>query len=342
MKYHELQSRPRSRVKKRSNALLYFAGGLVVLSVIVFSLYTFQKRHGLNMFVHSSGAGSDSEASETQPSPTNIDLEAGAGSGLSGSSENRIETPGGTSPSPFSSGPYDSSSEATALVQKNDNPTDLLSGKKAQLSKNQQVMLMQTINDFYIHLDRQPYLKTFKLKESSRVHFSHLLQKLIDHPPVVADETNDLFTLLKNTAHFFRILGKDNIIMLKGILDHEKSSFENILKTFYALTDYPEALAREYSLTLPRDALYDYAGFFLNTMGGRLYLFRRDSISRMAVSFYSILLMDRAGDEGANKYGIDLRPSIDSLISEIENTGNKLLLKEKYLDTLYDLKEKYN
>ncbi|MBW2659965.1 MAG: hypothetical protein JRC87_10315, partial [Deltaproteobacteria bacterium] len=243
------------------------------------------------------------------------------------------------------SGQSSLSSAAADASQSDRNKTGLTESsslENRQASGESSKKLVATVNSFFTHLDQQPYLKDFKLKESSRIHFSRLVQKLINTPPVVADETNDLFTLLKNTAHFFRILGKDNIILIKGILDRERSSFEQILKTLYSLTDYPEVLAREYSLTLPKDALYDYAGFFINTMGGRLYLFRRNSISRMTVSFYSILLMDKANKEGANKYGIDLRPSINSLINEIENTGNSLQLKEEYLDTLYDLKEKYN
>ena len=159
---------------------------------------------------------------------------------------------------------------------------------------------------------------------------------------MVTNETNDLFTILKNTAHFFRIIGKENIIILKGILDREKASFEDVLKTFYALTDYPEALENEYEFTLSHDVLYDYAGFFLNTMGGRLYLFRRDSASRMTVSFYAIQIVDQAIRDGNNRHGIDLLPAIDFLIDEMESTGKRLLLKEDYLDTLYNLKEMYN
>jgi len=204
------------------------------------------------------------------------------------------------------------------------------------------IPLIKHLNEFYEHLDRQPYMKAFNLNTSSKVHFSRLLQKLADAPPVVTNETDDLFTILKNTAHFFRVLGKENIIVLKGILDREKASVEDILQIFYALTAYPEALKNEYALTLPQDALYDYAGFFLNTMGGRLYLFRRDSASRMTVSFYAIQIIDKAIKEGNNKHGINLPPAIDFLINEMENTGKHLLLKEDYLDTLYDLKEMYN
>ncbi|MFW2366997.1 MAG: hypothetical protein ACN4GW_11310 [Desulforhopalus sp.] len=202
--------------------------------------------------------------------------------------------------------------------------------------------LTDQLNAFYEHLDQQPYMQAFKLEEPSRTHFSKLIQKVLDNPPVVTRETDDLFTLLKNTAHFFRILGKNNIVVLKGILDREKDSFEDILQTFYTLTLHPEYLQEEYSITLPFDSIYDYAGFFLNTMGGRLYLFRRDSTSRMVVSYYAILVVDRAGEEGSADHGIDLRPAIDFLIDEIETGGARLRLKDQYLDTLYDLKEKYN
>ncbi|WP_457575550.1 hypothetical protein [Desulfomarina sp.] len=197
------------------------------------------------------------------------------------------------------------------------------------------------LNGFYDHLDQQQYMKDFHLSEPSKIHFSKLLQKLFDTPPVVTNETDDLFTILKNTAHFFRILGKKNILILKGILDREKPSFEEIIKTFYELTSYPDALQKEYGIIFTDKELYDYASFFQSTMGGRLYLFRRDSASRMAISFYAVLIIDRANSEGYNRHGIDLRPAIDSLIEEMENTGKNLRYREEYLDKLYDLKEKY-
>lgn len=217
---------------------------------------------------------------------------------------------------------------------------DLSSNGQQNINYEQQ--LITNINDFYSHLDNQAYMKAYKLEVSSKEHFSSLLQKLLDNPPVVSRETDDLFTLLKNTAHFFRVLGKNNLLMLKGILDREKDSFEKILKSFYSLTSYPDYLKKEYALLIPDASLYDYSGFFLNTMGGRLYLFRRDSTSRMLVSFYSILVIDRVKDSGHDRHGLELSRPIDSLIEEIENTGKRLRLKEEYLDILYDLKEKYS
>ncbi|MBB5346551.1 hypothetical protein JWG42_01975 [Desulfoprunum benzoelyticum] len=194
---------------------------------------------------------------------------------------------------------------------------------------------------FYTHLDQQPYIKSFKLTQPSREHFSGLFRKLAAQPPIVSRETDDLYTILKNTAHFFRVIGKDNILLIKGILDQEKESYEDIVASLYRLTGHPDCLQSRLGLQIPESVYYDYSGFFLNTMGGRLYLFRRDSKSRMIVNYYAILVVDRANQNGTNSHGIDIRPAISSLISDIESGGAQLKLRETYLDQLYALKEKY-
>lgn len=201
---------------------------------------------------------------------------------------------------------------------------------------------IDTINAFYARIDQQHDLQNLGLDQPSKIYFSALLQKLAYNPPVIFGEAKDLFTILQNTAHFFRVLGKNNILILKEILEEEKDSFEQVLKAFYDLTSQPAILEKEYSLSISTKALTEYAAFFLNTMGGRLYLFRRDSTSRMLVSYYAILMIDRANNEGNGGHGIDIRSSIRSLIDEIENGGDRLQLKEQYLDALYDLQEKYN
>lgn len=199
----------------------------------------------------------------------------------------------------------------------------------------------RTIHQFYQHLDEQPYIQNLDLNTSSEDHFTALIQKLLDNPPVVSGETNDLFTILQNTAHFFRIIGKDNILLLKAILDQEKDRYEYVLADHYTMLHIPGCLEDSFNLRVPPSSPYEYAGFFLSTMGGRLYLFRRDSMSRMIVSFYAILLIDEANRNASNKYGIEIAGAIDQLIEEMESTTYKLQLKNIYLDKLYDLKEQY-
>ncbi len=197
------------------------------------------------------------------------------------------------------------------------------------------------LDAFYSHLDKQAYIQAYKLQERSEVHFEKLIAKLLDNPPKVTRESDDLYTILRNTAHFFRISGKDNILMLKGILNSEKDSLEQILADYYFLVSTPECVHNKYAKNINDDALYEYACFFLNTMGGRLYLFRRDSESRMVVTYYAILLVDLANKQQNNRHGIALKPAINMLISEMETGGSQMKGAEEYLDILYDLKEEY-
>ncbi|MEA3467280.1 MAG: hypothetical protein U9R57_03535 [Thermodesulfobacteriota bacterium] len=199
----------------------------------------------------------------------------------------------------------------------------------------------QQLNEFYKHLDRQPYMAAYGLHSTSKNHFTTLIKKLLANPPQVTRESDDLYTILKNTAHFFRVSGKDNILMMKGILDHEKGSLEQILADYYVLVTTPDCGMTPYCSGIDKGALYEYACFFLNTMGGRLYLFRRDSLSRMVVTYYAILLVDLANTENNNRHGIALKPAVDMLIAEMETGGSTLKQLEYYLDKLYDLKEKY-
>jgi flagellar basal body-associated protein FliL len=199
---------------------------------------------------------------------------------------------------------------------------------------------VKQLDTFYKLLDKKAYMSAYAIDESSKNHFSKLITKLLANPPQVTRESDDLYTILKNTAHFFRISGKDNILMMKGILDNEKDNLEQILSDYYLLVSNTECSTSSYG-DVDKDALYEYACFFLNTMGGRLYLFRRDSLSRMVVTYYAILLVDEANIQNNNRYGIALRPVVDMLVSEMEMSGSSLKKSEIYLDKLYDLKEKY-
>jgi len=236
--------------------------------------------------------------------------------------------------SPTSQSPADLTSSNPSIQQPIPSPTNP--------SDTQCDILSSSVKLFFNTLDERAYIREFKLDEKSSIYFPKLIQKLADNPPIVNGETDDLFTILQNTAHFFRIIGKKNILVLKGILDREKETFEQTLADFYALTDDPACLKREFNLSIDGETLYLYSGFFLNTMGGRLYLFRRDSMSRMVVNFYAIMIMEKANREGKNRYGIDVRTPINKLIEDIESSKIQLKLRDYYLDTLYDMKERYN
>ena len=154
------------------------------------------------------------------------------------------------------------------------------------------------------------------------------------------DETRDMESLKRNQSHFFRVLQKDRFRMVKTILRIDRDVLE------YALADsyrYYAAL----SCCKPGDpacvtlkTLYEYAGFFTSTLSGKSYLLRRDSAIRCLAGYYSVLVLDRAEEAGLNAYGIDIRPHIALALDAVSHqTG--LVFKDRYVETLTGLKEKY-
>lgn len=201
-------------------------------------------------------------------------------------------------------------------------------------------VLAEQVHGFFTHVDSEDYIKQFSLQEPSQAYFIALADKLLKNPPVVSRESDDLYTILKNMAHFFRVIGKDNIILIKTILDRERDKIEDVAADLYQWTTLDTCNNDLLRFSPSLEEMYEYAGFFLNTMGGRSYLFRRDSRSRLLVNYYSVLLIERANKKGINRHGIDITQIIPQLVQEIDSSS-QLIYKENYIDSLYGLLEKY-
>jgi len=167
-----------------------------------------------------------------------------------------------------------------------------LVAKKDLPLQQQCTRLADSLKIFFNDLDRKPYIKAFKLEQPCLQLFNELRKKLLTNPPVVIRETDDLYTILTNMAHFFRIIGRRNILLIKGILDRENDKIEDIAAELYTWSIVNQCTDESLQLEIPLNQVYEYAGFFLNTMGGRSYLFRRDSRSRLLVNYYAILIID--------------------------------------------------
>jgi hypothetical protein len=197
------------------------------------------------------------------------------------------------------------------------------------------------IQHFFEHLDNQSYIYRYTLKDSSLDHFRGIINKLMANPPIVVRETDDLFAILNNMAHFFRVLGPKDILLIKDVLNHEQELVEPTMALFYKWSEIAQDCSdADIDIDLPLPGLYEYAGYFINTLGGQSYLFRRKHYLRILIRYYSTLIIDKANSMDANRYGIDIRYIIDSLISEIE--GNDVLAnRQNYLKTLITLQQKY-
>ncbi len=208
-------------------------------------------------------------------------------------------------------------------------------------SPSEAELLADELLAFLNHLDSKNYFHTNQYKEKSLAHFKAVLSKLFANPPIITREVDDLFNIMNNMAHFFRVLGKKEIVLLKDILEQEDENIERLLALFYRWSEIGDQVKEKNpDISLPLKDLYEYAGFFLNTLGGQAYLFRRESHIRMLTKYYAILILDRANTQNINKHGIDIRFPINSLIDEME-ASTILTKRDKYLDRLLALQLQY-
>ncbi len=205
------------------------------------------------------------------------------------------------------------------------------------------VALKKRIENFCTYLDGQDYVRAYGLETGVYEHFKALLPRLLENPPVVVRETDDLLRVLQNSAHFFRVLGKDNVLLVRDILKRDGDIMEPTLAMMYEVIRQggkKQVKGEGPGFQIPLNDAYEYAAFFLNTLGGRSYLMRRDSRVRTLAQYYSVLIVDLANDRVLNRWGIDIREPLDTVISDIEGSAN-LAQRKTYLRTLKKLESKY-
>lgn len=198
----------------------------------------------------------------------------------------------------------------------------------------------QQLDSFFNHLDGQAYFQAYKISGGSKKFFREISLQMSENPPSVTRETDNLFTILKNTAHFYRVLGGENIKIIKDILTNEDEIIEATMAHFFKWSELDSKCKNPDQPRLPVESLYNYAGFFLNTLGGQSYLFRRKIKIRMLTRYYCILILDRANEQNINQFGIDIRYPINSLLDEME-VSQGLKNRDKYVDRLDELARKY-
>lgn len=192
---------------------------------------------------------------------------------------------------------------------------------------------------FFNQLDSQEYIKAYTAKEPIQKTLTNIIAKLLDNPPVNEKETADLLTVLKNAAHLFRILGIKDLSLLREIITNERSSLEQQLAALYTWSTLGKECKTNAPLQirLPLAKTYEYAAFFLNTLGGQSYLSRRDPTLRILTRYYSVLILDQANQQAINTYKLDLAYHLKSVIRDITDS-DFLENQASYLDTLKKIK----
>ncbi|MDJ0781400.1 MAG: hypothetical protein QNJ22_05480 [Desulfosarcinaceae bacterium] len=198
----------------------------------------------------------------------------------------------------------------------------------------------QQVTAIFAYLDKKGYLAARAVKGNTASFVKENLERLAGTQPIVIDEMGTIFRLLQNVTHFYRVLGKERIGAALDMISNENEIVEPAMAVLYAWLTTCRKGADDGYHRPEIEILYTYAGFFLDTLGGRSYLMRRDSKVRMLVNYYSLLLLDQANRQEQNRFGIDIRPYIDFLFYDITNQKG-IMYRERYLSVLAELQNRY-
>lgn len=200
--------------------------------------------------------------------------------------------------------------------------------------------LESNVLDFFRYLDGKQYVQNLEPDIDTYSRFKTILKKLAENAPIPAGEGRDSAIIIHNIYHFYRILDRQDIGLLRRIIRNEKETIELTLHMFYQWLVSGDRCPSNSGLRPSMELVYRYAGFFINTTGGRAYLFRRSTDLRLLMSYYCLLLVNKADRIGRNNYGIDIFPYISQIREEIELYPNFQLQRE-YVNRLIELESYY-
>jgi hypothetical protein len=201
-------------------------------------------------------------------------------------------------------------------------------------------LIDQHVSDFFQILNTKSFFQQFNLEKDARAYFADVIKRLSARPPEPAGEGIQPKMLLSNIYFFSRALERKDLRVIKAIIDHEGDALEYDLETFYRWLMLGKNCPDPGDIRPSFDVSYRYAGFFLNTIGGRSYLFRRPLRSRILVSYYCVLIIYQADRLGRNSYGIDVVPYLNPLKEEIAHHP-ELEFQDQYISTLNRIEQYY-
>jgi hypothetical protein len=197
------------------------------------------------------------------------------------------------------------------------------------------------IKAFFSYLDEQEYVQSYKFKGGTYRQYQIIIRKLSSKLPIVTGELSSLYNIVRNVAHFYRVMGKKSVLLIKQMLQNESEVIESVMRIFFLWFTMDGKGQSTVQGRPSVNHMYEYAGFILNTLGGRSYLLRRDPKVRTLTIYYCVQVLDIANDEELNSRGIDIRPYLRSSLMDIENQTS-LVHQKEYLSKLKELKLKYN
>jgi len=201
-------------------------------------------------------------------------------------------------------------------------------------------LIQEQLSDFFHSLDTKEYFRRFNLESDAYPYFAHVIKSLAAQPPQPAGEGIQPATLITNIYFFSRALDRKDLRLIKTIVANERDTMEFNLETFYRWLMLGKECPDPGNVRPSFDVTYRYAGFFINTTGGRAYLFRRPLRLRVLLSYYCVLIVYQADRLGKNSYGLNIVPYIQTLKEELAHHP-ELEFQDRYLSTLNRIENYY-
>lgn len=195
--------------------------------------------------------------------------------------------------------------------------------------------------DFLQYLNEKKQIRRLLPGMDVPVRFRQIIKKLEARPPVPGGEGMDPKIVIQNMYHFFRVLNRKDILLIKEVIRSDQDTLEATMKMFYDWLMLGDECPDPEQVRPSLPVLYRYTAFFLNTTGGRAYLYRRTPSLRLLVSYYCLLIINEADKTGKNYYGVDIFPFINPLIEEISRYPD-FQFQNEYISNLNKMESYYS
>jgi hypothetical protein len=200
--------------------------------------------------------------------------------------------------------------------------------------------LVDALRAFCKYLDASETVRSQDTYKDSWALMIDTMATLERNLPKISAESYQPAMIIENSFYFFRILRKERIDLFREVLKYEADLAEPLLGILYHWLMTGRKCDKLPSSPSSLKAMYQYAGLFLNTLGGHSYLLRRDSRIRLLTLYYSTRVIHEANLKELNELGIDLRFFLPLIFDEIQSRDD-LLYAEEYLQILSDLQLHY-
>jgi hypothetical protein len=211
---------------------------------------------------------------------------------------------------------------------------------KAMRVEDECQKMEKDLQEFFTYLDTKDYIRELRIGEGTFNHFIKIIRALSLDPPIPAGEGLNYDMIINNIYHFYRALELKDLTLIKLILKNEADTMEINFALFYKWLMSSDECGQKEGIPPTLDTLYRYAGFLVNSIGGRAYLFRRETRLRLLLCYYSLLIIHEADKKKMNNFGVDITPFLEPLAEEIENY-QFLYFRKEYAGRLINLKDYY-